>query len=115
MSILLFLLILNFNSISDRVEDKAISKILALPEIKTKNRFIDSSTNHQRGIAIMVINKPANNKDYFWIQAGNNTPLRFEPIYNFYVYLPNLEVKYFDPVNNQVISLQNWRKKKSNQ
>lgn len=94
----------------DSLEDKAISELYKLTEIKQRHRFIDSISEHKRGIAFIVRKRPTHNKDYYWIQAGDNTALRFQPIYNFHVYLPDLRVKYFDPFANVELTLEQWRK-----
>lgn len=113
MNIFLGLLTLMFSSSvhwQDSTEEKAIAKIFSLPEVQTRNKYIDSVTNHKHGITIIVRKKPLHKQDYYWIQAGNNNEIRFEPIYNFYVYLPDLRVAYLDLLSNEAISLENWRR-----
>jgi hypothetical protein len=96
---------------TDAREEKIISRLLRIPEIKQRNRFIDSVTKHEHGISFLTLKRPTTENDYYWIQAGYNGQDRFEAYYNFYVYLPKLSVKILDPVSNKVYSLAAWREK----
>ena|SRR5689334_1633587 len=92
-------------------ENKIIRKILSIPEVKEKNKFIDSLSKHKHGISVIVLKRPIKATDYYWVQAGYNNEIRFEPYYNFYVYGPEMVIKFFDPMTNEVYSLREWRRK----
>jgi len=100
-----------FHSNGNIREDKIIDRLYLLPEIKEKNRYIDSFTNHKRGIAFITMSKPNGKSDFYWIQAGFNGDVRFEPYYNFYVYYPKMKIEVLDPSTDKVYSLQEWRKR----
>ena len=95
----------------DAREEKIMGKRLRIPEIKERNRFIDSLTKHEHGISFRTMERPTSDDDYYWIQAGFDRQDRFETYYNFYIYLPNLNIKSLDPVSNKVYSLAEWREK----
>jgi hypothetical protein len=101
------------HSNDDIQEDKIIDRLYLLPEIKEKNRYIDSFTNHKHGIAFITMKKPNSKSDYYWIQAGYNSDIRFEPYYNFYVYYPKMKIEVLDPSTDKVYSLKDWRKRNS--
>lgn len=92
-------------------EDTVISRVLGLPEVQAKNSFIDSLTGHRHGISIMVVNYPGDEPGHprWWVQAGYNSDIRFEPYFNFYVYVPDMTIKVLDPNSNKAIGLEAWR------
>ena len=94
---------------SQKTEDRIIAKIFTLQEVKIENKYIDSLSGHKSGISIMIIKRPDAKCKYFWVQAGLNNNVRYEPYYNFYVYKSHLEVKFFDPMSNEILSLEQWR------
>ena len=99
------------HSVEDIREKNIIDRLHLLPEIKEKNRYIDSLANHKHGISFITLKKPKSEKDYYWIQAGFNGDIRFETYYNFYVYYPKMKIEIFDPTSNKAYSLSEWRKK----
>ena len=92
-------------------EDVILAKIFALSEVRAKNRYIDSLTHHKKGVSLLVTARPYAKHPYFWVKVGFNNNIRFETYYNFYINESNLEVNYFDPMNNEILSLQQWRRK----
>lgn len=95
----------------DTIEDRIVDQLFFLPEIKAKNRFINSITQHKHGITFVTLKKPTAESDYYWMQAGYNGALRFEPYYNFYVYYPKMRILIFDPATNTPYTLSEWRKR----
>ena len=96
--------------LQDSMADKAIDKIAKLPEVVSMSTYIDSISMHQRVISLILAAKPKGGNGYYWVQVGDNNSIRFQVIYNFYVYLPSLTVKYFDPIADKAISLAQWRR-----
>jgi hypothetical protein len=94
------------------VENAILDKIHNLPEVKAKQHFIDSLTNHKSGISMIILKTPSNSKPYYWIQVGYDNSIRFEPYYNFYVYRKGLVINFFDPMTNRILNLEEWRKDK---
>jgi hypothetical protein len=94
-----------------KLEQKIINDVFSLPEVRKKNKYIDSLTKHKKGITIIIAKKPDKIHNYYWVQAGYNSELRFEPYYNFYVYQPNRVIKYYDPMSDKILTLKEWRGK----
>jgi len=86
-------------------DDKVINKILSIREVKQQSRYIDTISGHKHGIFVVILKRPKNSADYYWVQAGYNNEMRFEPYFNFYVYCPKMTVKFLDPISNKVYSL----------
>jgi hypothetical protein len=102
---------INRHANKDDREEKIMGKLLRLPEIKERTRFIDSLTKHEHGISFRTMEKPNSHDNYYLIQAGFDRPDRFEIYYNFYIYLPKMNIKILEPVSNKLYSLTEWRKK----
>ena len=93
------------------VEDRVIDRVYNLPEVRAKDSFIDSITKHKNGISLIIFKYPTKINPYYWVQAGYDNKLRFEPYYNFYVYKENLEVKFYDTITGDILTLEQWRNK----
>ena len=93
------------------LEKKIISKIFSLPEVKEKNKYIDSLSHHKSSVSIIITRKPDNKNKNYWIQAGYNNQLRFEPYYNFIVNLKDLSVLFYDTLEDRRYTLKEWRKR----
>ena len=100
------------NDNSQTEEQKVISKVEALPEVRQAESYIDSFSNHKHGIAFRIANDPGKDH-YYLVQAGYNGDIRFETYFLFSVYVPGFEIKYFDVARDTAISLDVWRNDKS--
>lgn len=94
------------DSILFKIEDE----ILKLPEVQRKQTLIDSVSHHKHGISMMVLKKPGKTRKYYWIAVGYNSEIRFETMFNFYVWPTPIIIKYLDTGNGKVITLAQWRK-----
>jgi hypothetical protein len=93
------------------LDDIILDKIYRIPEVKKKDHFIDSITNHKHGISMIIAQKPDAKEPYYVVQVGYNNKLRYETYYTFYVYKKNLIVKFYDTVTGEIISFKEWREK----
>jgi len=94
------------------IVNRIMNKLLNLREVKQKDVFVDSLTNHKKGITMRVIGKPEKLKKYYWIAVGYDSDLRFETYYNFYVWPDNMLVKYLDPISGKALTMLEWRRTK---
>ena len=91
------------------LETKIIDKLMKLPFVKKSDKYIDSFTNHQRGIAFMVDSLQQGQTEVF-VRAGYNGPERFETYYQFYVDPRTLEIKVYDVVNDAKMTVKEYIK-----
>ena len=102
----------------DPILEKCFDLINNLPEVNAQNKYIDSISNHKRGIVLLLYQKPDSIFPYYWIKAGDNLELNYNTYYNFYVNPQTFEVRYLDVLSDSVdatLSLKEWRgKRKSN-
>ncbi len=93
------------------IEDIILDKIYNIPEVRKKEHFIDSLTNHKHGISMMILKRPTTKEPYYAVQVGYDNKIRFETYYTFYVYRKNLVIKFYDTIPGEVITLEEWRKR----
>lgn len=91
-------------------DEKVLDLLNELPEVITANNYIDSLTNHKKGISLMIGKKPTADNPFFQIRAGYNGPEQFEPYYNFYVNALTLKIEVDDVVEGKRLDLAEWRK-----
>ncbi len=90
-------------------EDVVLDSILKLPFIIAANKNIDSVTHHKSGIAFLI--DSAENE---WkIQAGYNGSERFETYHHLYVNPATMEIKVYDVVNDEKLSVIDYMKKEN--
>jgi len=98
----------------EKGDNKIYELILALPEVKERANHIEEVTKGTAHLRVEITERPKdNNGKYYYVQAGMINELRFEPQFNFLVYTKNFEIKYYDTVNDTIISLYTWRKEKN--
>jgi hypothetical protein len=90
--------------------DKIITKLFELPEVKEKDKKIDSLARHSKGISMRVIKYPSKDNKYYIISVGYDSDLRFETYFSFYVWPESMEIRYLDPDTNRPITLSEWRR-----
>ncbi|OWP82848.1 hypothetical protein BWK59_13700 [Flavobacterium davisii] len=86
------------------------NEILGLDEIIKQNHFIDSISNHKKGISLISDSLIVENKTFYQIKAGYNSDIRFETYFTFNVEKGNCEnIKVLEPAEGNMISLSEWR------
>jgi hypothetical protein len=96
------------------LENRVYKAILELPEIKSYSHKLDSLSKGKQRMTALIKSTPSKEEPYYWVQIGANNGDRLIVEYNFYIYPnENLEVKYYDTINEEIISLNEWRKRKT--
>lgn len=92
--------------------DTIYKLILSLPEVSKRARYIQEQTKGERHLEVMIAEAPEEEvRSYYWVKAGEDNGDTYVTHFNFYVFpTRNWEIKYFDPVKNMVITLDEWRK-----
>lgn len=104
--------VINADTLQEDIEQKILDKVEKLPEVKKLELYIDSISNHKRGVSMMIISKPNKEQKYYHIQVGYNGSDRFVVYFNFYVFTKDFEIKYYDAINDSVLSIEEWRKER---
>ena len=91
------------------LENKITDALMKLAFVTKNNRYIDSFSNHQHGIAFMM-DAPQENETDISVQAGYNGGERFETYYRFFVNPKTMEVKIYDPVEDKKLTIKEYLK-----
>ncbi len=92
-------------------EDYLTRTVFSIDEVKEKSRFIDSVSNHQDHLSILI-DKPDGDESDYHLRIGYNGELRFETFYHFYINPLTKELTIEDVYSGDRISLEQWRQKK---
>lgn len=93
-------------------EDSVKNIILALPEVKAKDKVYDSITNRMQRI-ILHISAPDTATHLYKIEAGYQGNNRFQPHFYFYVDLPNKLIYIEDLEQGDRTTLDEWRRRRN--
>jgi len=91
------------------LQDKITEALMKLPFVIKSNKYIDSFSNHQHGIAFMM-DEPKENEPDISVQAGYNGGERFETYYRFFVNPKTMEIKVYDPVEDKKLTIKEYLK-----
>jgi hypothetical protein len=91
------------------LENKITDALMKLPFVIKSSNYIDSFSNHQRGIAFMM-DEPQENETDVSVQAGYNGGERFETYYRFFVNPKTMEIKVYDPVEDKKLTIKEYLK-----
>lgn len=94
------------------VENEVYKKIMELTEMKSYFKKVDSLFKGGNHATIIISSKPSKDEPFYWVQVGVNDGDRVVPEYNFYVYTKNMEVKFYDSIDDKILTLSEWRHRK---
>ena len=95
-------------------EEKAINLVMDLPEVKDQANIIETESKGKHHLAAMILETPEENgQGYYFVKVSEDNEQSLVGIYSFYVYLPSEEIKFYDPIEDNVISLEEWRKQRN--
>lgn len=115
---LLFLFLFFFNGCQGQKcsnKDEAIEIISSLPEVIKQEKIIDSVTNHKHGVSYIVEDEGINKKEYLRIKTGYNGEFRWETYYIFYIDKKTCSLYYYDTINGNLLTIEQWRNKSNKQ
>jgi hypothetical protein len=95
---------------SDPKEDKLLNLIYNLPEVKERANYVEKQTNGERHLNITIIQTPEEPDDKsYWLKVGEDNGTNFVTHFTFSVNPDTFEVKYYDVINDTLVSLATWR------
>lgn len=103
---------INNSVMSNYQDDDTLYNIVSvLKEVKALIAKTNSIASNQK-VNIIITKRPDKEFLYYWIQAGVDDGLRFQPVYNFYINPKSLIIFYYNTTNDSIIPLSEWRKKR---
>ncbi len=93
------------------LENQVMDAVFSLPEVIENGNYLEKETKGKRHQLGMFAETPDDNgKDLYIVKIGEDNGDAFVPHFTFYVYVPSLKIKYYDPIQDEIISLEEWRK-----
>ena len=97
------------------LEQRICDIVYALPEVKERACYIKKETKGKRHLRIEITQTPKESDEkYYWVRVGEVNDIAFVTHFNFIVYPDNFKIKYYDTINDTIISLETWRKEIKN-
>lgn len=89
---------------------EAEEKVLSLPLTQKINEYIDKFSHGKHGVSILSDSLLIDNKYFYELQIGYNSPIRYETYYTLYVNKSNEEdIRIMEPISGEIIRLSQWR------
>ena len=89
---------------------EAEEKVLSLPLTQKINQYIDKFSHGKHGVSILSDSLLIDNKYFYELQIGYNSPIRYETYYMLYVNKSNEEdIRIMEPISGEIIPLSQWR------
>jgi hypothetical protein len=95
-------------------EDVVIDQVMALPEIKQKNIEVEKNSKGKRHLLGYVVTLSTSKDPYYWVNVAEDNGDSYVTYYTFTVDNRDLHIEYYDPVQDSLISIEQWRKDSSN-
>ena len=95
----------------DEKTDSVVQSLIErLPEFKILDARFKKKLDLSHHLTLFTTQRPDSSFKFYWVQAGDDNPDRFEPWYNFYVNLKDSTVLFYDTVSDSILTMQQWRK-----
>ena len=90
-------------------ENEVLDLIWAIPEVVQRNEHLKSTNDTLHLEAFVNYTSENLDSNYYWVKVGVFDSVHFATHFNFYVYFNSFDIKYFDTLNDQILSLEQWR------
>jgi len=97
-----------------KIERRIIDTIIKLKEVKERDKYVRDQTDGKRHLQYMISGKPTKTIQYYWVRVMEDNGSAYYTHFNFYVYPKTMTIKYYDTINDEVIDLKTWRRRKTN-
>lgn len=95
----------------DEKTDSSVNSLIErLPEFKNLELRFKEKLDLSHHLALFSNRRPSAGFRFYEMQAGDDNPDRFEPMYDFYVDLKDSAVFFHDTISDSVLTISQWRK-----
>jgi hypothetical protein len=92
-------------------EDQLISKVWQLPEVKDLSAKIERESKGKRHLVGRISSQPSDDQEYYGVSVAEDNGEALATYFEFRIY-PDKSIYYYDPVEDQELSLKEWRAQK---
>ncbi len=102
--------VLMHQSIKNAQLNRIFDSLIRIPELKKEAFYIDSMSNSKIQLNAWVYETPEESSSpYYWVKVGAEKSGKFIDVYNFLVNKDSYEVKYYNPNQGEMMTLDDWR------
>jgi hypothetical protein len=94
-------------------EDQIVNLIMNLEEVKQKAKEVETLSHGKRHLSSYIENSPTTTDPYYWVKVAEDNGDSYVTYYTFAVNSKTQSIKYYDVVNDSLVSLSQWRKSTS--
>jgi lipopolysaccharide export LptBFGC system permease protein LptF len=107
----------NTNSISayfrdNEKENKIIDTIYELKEVKNWQKYLEKETKGKGHLQIWIADTPIVSRPSYLVQVGEDNGYSLVVHFNFIVYPDPIRIMYLNTINDDTLTLEQWRKTK---
>lgn len=104
---------IDLSRLPNRVSERIIDEVNKLPEIQECYIFIDSLTNGEKGLSVLIDEYTDSILDYS-VQVGYSSELKFETFYHLYIDTLPFKILIEDYLEGDIVDFDTWRKREQN-
>lgn len=94
-----------------KTEDRLIDEIWELPEVKALSDKIERESKGKRHLVGRISSEPSDDQEYYGISIAEDNGEALATYFEFRIY-PDNSIYYYDVVEDQELSLKEWRARK---
>lgn len=96
---------------TDAIEDKIMAMVLNIPEVVEMNKKIEKNSKGKRTLSSFISSNPGDDQEYYSVSVSEDNGDAMATYFQFHVY-PDMTIKYYDVIEDQELTLQEWKNKK---
>lgn len=89
-------------------EDQLISKVWQIPEVTALSNKIERESKGKRHLVGRISSAPSDDQEYYGVSISEDNGEALATYFEFRIY-PDHSIYYYDPVEDQELSLKEWR------
>jgi hypothetical protein len=94
-------------------EDQIVNLIMNLEEVKQKAQEVEKLSHGKRHLSSYIETSPTTTDPYYWVKVAEDNGDNYVTYYTFAVDSKTQSIKYYDVINDSLVSLSQWRKSTS--
>lgn len=91
-------------------EEAAIDRVMDLEEVKRKSAEVEKLSKGKRHLSVYIETPPTPQDSYYWIKVAEDNGGSYVTYYTFAVDSKTRAVKYYNPVLDSLLTIEQWRK-----
>jgi hypothetical protein len=91
-------------------EDQVVNLVMNLDEVKRKSAQVEKDSQGKRHLVTYVETPPTTKDPNYWVKVSEDNGDNLVAYYTFAVHKDDHQISYYDPMQDSLILLSQWRK-----